>query len=102
MSYRFSRRAALEIERTERWWRKNRPAAPDALVDEIAVAIDQVLSEPESGSPWGARQGKMVRRVLMPKTQRFLYYVFEDSTILVLSVRSAKRARGPRFTRRKP
>lgn len=52
MSYRLSRRASREIERTERWWRENRPASPDALVDEIAIVIEQVVTNHESGSPW--------------------------------------------------
>jgi len=35
----FTRRAARQIEAAARWWKVNRPAAPNALRDDLAGAL---------------------------------------------------------------
>jgi plasmid stabilization system protein ParE len=69
MSLRFTPSAVSEAKRMKTWWRRNRPAAPDAFDQELNTALDRIVQAPELGKLY--EQGDLgvpVRRVLLPKT----------------------------------
>lgn len=49
MGLRIARRAASEIERAERWWSENRPAAPDAFRADLKGAFTLLVRQPGVG-----------------------------------------------------
>ena len=70
-----SGRARLEIERNEQWWRANRQVAPTMFLEELIAAIEQASIIPS----WARRIETLlepgVRYVILPRTQRNLYYL---------------------------
>ncbi len=88
-----SPRAAREIERIERWWSKNRPAAPGLFMEELVAAEAHLMTAPETGEAWRARRGRVIRRWLLPKSKYHLYYVHdaERERLLVVAVWGAVR-----------
>jgi hypothetical protein len=96
---RVAQRALVEGERATRWWRSNRPSAPSLFEDELDAALAFVRASPALGSLFGTRRERQVRRVLLPRTQYYLYYRFDrgDDHALILSIWSAVRGRGPRL-----
>jgi plasmid stabilization system protein ParE len=59
------------------WWSANRPKAPDRLTEEIDRAIAMIVSQPNAGSLVRNARFPNLRRVLLRKTRRHLYY-FHD------------------------
>lgn len=90
-----SRRARSEIERVDRWWIENRPAAPDLFFNELRDAFDFIRRTPNGGLRYRNRQG--VRRVLLRGSRYHVYYEIEPTRIAILSVWSAVRGRGPKI-----
>jgi hypothetical protein len=43
----------------------------------------------------GTKRGRVIRRILLPKTRRHLYYCVDDDGVLVLPVWGAVRGRAP-------
>ncbi len=97
MKYRFTGRARLEIERNEQWWRANRQVAPTLFLEELIAAIEQAVNHPELGKMYrdAARPG--VRYVILPRTQRNLYYLDRDDQVVFLAVWGGRRRRGPKL-----
>jgi plasmid stabilization system protein ParE len=95
MKVRFTERAEGEMVHIDGWWRENRPAAPMLFREELTAAVNLIRSTPELGAPHGARKGRLVRRVMLRKTRYHVYYAIEDDGVLVLTVWSAMRGRGP-------
>jgi hypothetical protein len=89
-------RARREIERAHAWWRVERPAAPDLLIDEIDAALGTLELSPHIGAAYrSARIG--TRRILLTQTRFHLYYCVHGGDLVVLSLWSAVRGRGPRI-----
>ena len=97
MSYRLSPQATRDIVRANAWWEQNRPEAPGAVLDEVGKALEQIVSQPESGLAYASRKKGLVRRVPLPLTKRHLYYALVDGVIGVLRVCGAERGTPPRF-----
>jgi plasmid stabilization system protein ParE len=91
-------RAAGQIRAVDAWWRENR-GGPLGFVDEVAHAIDLLLTSPELGALYEPKAAFGVRRILLPKSQHYLYYVFHRSrgTLRILSVWSCHRGRPPQL-----
>lgn len=71
------------------------PLLPDLLLDELAAALTTLATTPQLGVPYlGGRPG--TRRVLLTQTRMHVYYALMNETVVVLSVWSAVRQRGPR------
>lgn len=69
MTLRLTPRALAEAEHIEKWWRRNRSAAPDLFEQEFAAALDRIAHAPGLGRPY--EEGDLevpVRRVLLPRT----------------------------------
>jgi plasmid stabilization system protein ParE len=98
MSLRFTPRALAEAKRMKAWWRRNRPAAPDAFERELNAALDRIVQAPRLGRLYEEGDlGVPVRRVLLPKTLNHVYYAMDGDDVVVLSVWGALHDRGPKL-----
>ena len=98
MKLRLSDHAQRDIDTIDAWWREHRPAAPLLFRQELRAAIQQIETNPESGTPYlGAK--KPYRRVVLPKSRYLLYYEYDKATgvLAVASIWSARRGRGPKL-----
>lgn len=91
----FERRANLEIETIDAWWRTNRPSAPDLFMEELERVLDALAILPDLGASATDARIEGVRRVLLAKTRHHVYYRRADDTIQVLAVRHTSRGQGP-------
>ena len=97
MRLRFLGRSAKQAGDIDTWWRHNRPKAPSVFARELADAILLLKAAPEAGSLYLPKRAEGVRRVLLPVTQYYLYYVWDraESLIGVLAVWACMRGRPP-------
>jgi plasmid stabilization system protein ParE len=78
--------------------RANRPNAPDLLVRELLHVIELLQDNPNLGALYDATHfDGPVRRVLMEKTERHLYYGCLGDEVIILAVWGARRTRGPKL-----
>lgn len=92
---RIARRAVIEIERAERWWLENRPAAPDALRADLRGAFVLLLRQPGVGVKVGNARLNGVRRLHLGRIRYFIYYQVRNEELVVLSVWHSNRRRQP-------
>lgn len=94
-----TRRAAKQIEEALQWWRANRPAAPDAIVEELERALPLISSQPGVGISAKAARLRGVRRILLLRVGYLLYYRLAPRRreIQVLALWHAQRATVPRL-----
>ena len=94
----FSKRASGDVERIDARWKGERPAAPQLFLDELKRALELVRDAPRMGVGYTTSRGRLVRRVLLERTQYHLYYeVIDDEELKVLALWGTQRGRGPRF-----
>lgn len=63
---------------------------------ELFRALEQIQTAPRSGARYVTRSGRDCRRVLMPRTQHFIYYrIVESGEVRVVAVWSGQRGQGP-------
>ncbi|MBL8627437.1 MAG: type II toxin-antitoxin system RelE/ParE family toxin [Myxococcales bacterium] len=67
----FARRAVKQVEVARRWWRAERPEAPDRVDDELAALVARLARQPRLGT---ALTGTGVRRVTLATTRYAVYY----------------------------
>lgn len=91
-----SREAREEIERAGRWWRENRPLNPSLFRRELAQARSTIAELPELAPRVGTTS---TRRLLLPRTQYFLFYRYEPTarTIFVVMLWHTARGAKPRL-----
>jgi plasmid stabilization system protein ParE len=98
MTLRLTPRALAEAKRIGAWWRRNRPAAPDAFEQELATALDRIARSPGLGRPYAEGHLEVpVRRVLLPRTLNHVYYAVDGEGVVVLSVWGALHEGGPKL-----
>lgn len=78
-----------------RWWRENRPAAPDLFLKEFAGASELIALAPHAGRLYRVARFPQVRRFLMKATRYHVYYVVRRDQAVVIAVWSAVRGTGP-------
>ena len=98
MRVKVTRRAEQRIEVVDRFWRKNRLEAPDLLKEELASAEARLSEDPYAGKPCVIR-GKEYRRLLLPRTEQWIYYVVrkQQNLLVVQTIWGARRGRVPRL-----
>jgi plasmid stabilization system protein ParE len=81
------------------WWRKNRPSAPALFADELEQALERLAFAPEIGPLYLPKAAQGVRRLLLPKTQYYVYYAIDRDLGLigVIAVWSCRRGSAPRL-----
>jgi len=90
-----SERARRQIDEAQRWWLKNRDKAPDALEDELSATFQLILKTPEIGVLVPTRRRKFMRRIYLPRTRYYVYYLNSAPGIEILALWHASR-RAPR------
>lgn len=97
MKYRLqvTAQAAQDIERCKAWWRKHRDKAPERLSVELERVFERLKENPSIGQPYKRRGFPGVRRIGLNKTPYQLYYAVEDGEVIVITLWSSMRKRGP-------
>jgi plasmid stabilization system protein ParE len=77
--------ARAQISAASAWWAENRPAAPDAIRDELERLFNLLRVQPAIGTV--ARRATLpgVRRVTLTRVRYYLYYRVTEDTIQVLA-----------------
>jgi len=77
LATKFTARARRELERALVFWRTERPAAPDLVLDELEATLSTLADAPHLGVRYlGGRPG--TRRALLPQTRMHVYYAIRD------------------------
>lgn len=79
MRVRFTPEARLAIREKRGWWRQHRDKAPDLFVEELAMIVGKLRDgADEQCQQYAAHGGRIVWRILMPKTRNHLYYRVDE------------------------
>jgi plasmid stabilization system protein ParE len=91
----FTRLAEKHFEQAAQWWSENRPAAPDALRDDVAATLALLAEQPAVGALARDTDLVGVRRVALHRVRYHLYYRFDEDTVTVLALWHSSRGAGP-------
>jgi len=89
--------ARAQLAEIGRWWRRNRPANPGLFRQEVKAALALIGERPEAG-PEANEVGVDVRKVLLPRTQYYIYYIlfYTRRIARVVAFSHTSRGRRPR------
>ncbi|MYM84409.1 type II toxin-antitoxin system RelE/ParE family toxin [Duganella sp. FT50W] len=93
-------RAAAQIRRLSSWWRHNRPAAPDAVEDELTRIFALLASRPDLGAQASNAKLASVRRIYLAKIRHHLYYRVQTNAVILLALWHTSRGSGPTSKRK--
>ncbi|MCI0878802.1 MAG: type II toxin-antitoxin system RelE/ParE family toxin [Chloroflexi bacterium] len=68
------------------WWVANRPAAPNALEEELRRAFDLMSRQPQLGAPATNVSLSGIRRIQLSRVRYFLYYRVRSREIQILAL----------------
>jgi len=87
--------AQTQISVAAAWWAENRPAAPDAIREELDRILDLLRVQPEIGTI--ARRATLsgVRRVTLFRIRYYVYYRVAGDALQVLAFWHTSRGSGP-------
>ncbi len=91
--------AEQQLKRIDRWWLAHRQASPDLFLDEFDQAIDLLSELPDIGSPFKRTNRPGIRRLLLRRSNYWVYY-FHDrrrSIVYILAIWSTFRGSAPRL-----
>ncbi len=95
LTVRTTREADRQVRTIDDWWQRNRSAAPDLFLDELASAFTLIGHAPQAGHPYRRSPIPGTRRVLLARSRYHVYYIPLDDEVLVLAVWHARRGGGP-------
>ena len=87
--------AAAQIERAARWWAQNRPAAPDAIIDDFVEAKNLLARQPGVGARSSSPRHAGLRRLFLSRVKYHVYYREAAGKVVVLAFWHASRGAGP-------
>jgi plasmid stabilization system protein ParE len=90
-------RAADEIDRADLWWRDNRPAAPDAIRQDLQRTFNLLAVQPGIGQRIANARLPGVRRIHMDRVHHHVYYRVDGDQLVVLCFWSSQRLKQPRL-----
>lgn len=94
---RFTERGWSQIDRASTWWRNHRDKAPNALDEDLDLAIELLRSTPHVGMIVHTRRGS-VRALWLERIGYFLYYrILGDGTVEILRFWHGSRGTRPRL-----
>ena len=98
MRVRVTKRAERRIEIVDGFWRKNRFDAPNLFKEELAAAEIRLSEDPHAGRAC-VINGKQLRRLLLERTEQWVYYVVRarKELVVVWTVWGARRGRDPKL-----
>ena len=82
------------------WWAKNRSAAPNLFVEELADAIGLLGVEAGVGVRHAHRAIGGLHRYLLRSSRYHLYFVYNDDVVVIVAISGATRGTTPRFAKR--
>ena len=93
-----TRRAAREIAKASEWWDANRPAAPEAMRQEVARVFRLIAHQPGVGARAVNAQLAGVRRVHLSGVHYHLYYRVrsDPAAVEILALWHTSRGSSPR------
>lgn len=75
MRVRFTPEARRAIREKRAWWEANREKAPRLFVEELAAIVAKLRAGiDKERQEYVARRGRIIWRLLMPKTRNHVYY----------------------------
>ena len=88
-------KAQTQISVASAWWAENRPAAPDAIREELDRILGLLCVQPEIGT--SARRATLsgVRRVTLVRIRYHLYYRVTGDALQVVAFWHTSRGSGP-------
>lgn len=86
-----------QLRDSDNWWRENRPASPDLLLEEFERALDLLRVIPAIGSSFARAVIPGVRRLLLRRVEHWVYYLTDDThqIVYILAVWGARRGTDP-------
>jgi plasmid stabilization system protein ParE len=87
--------ADAQVRAIDEWWRRNRRAAPDLFLAELAAAFELIAHAPKVGRVYRRSPVPGIRRVLLTGTRYHVYYAPGVDDVRVLAVWHAQRGVGP-------
>ncbi|MBI5512870.1 MAG: type II toxin-antitoxin system RelE/ParE family toxin [Deltaproteobacteria bacterium] len=84
-----------QLRAIDAWWSANRTAAPGLFLDEFAEAVELLRNFPGAGQRSHHPGVPGVRRLLLRSSRFHVYHVEAGDEVIVVSVWSAVRGRGP-------
>ena len=90
-----TRLASEQIYEAASWWRANRPAASEALEEELRQAFHLISLQPAMGAIATNARLAGVRRIHLSRIRYFLYYRVSTSGIEVLGLWHSSRGEAP-------
>jgi plasmid stabilization system protein ParE len=87
--------AQAQISAAVEWWAKNRPAAPDAIREELDRILDLLRVQPAIGTMARRPTLSGVRRVTLSRIRYYVYYRVADDALQVLAFRHTSRGGEP-------
>ena len=96
MKVRLTSRAAGQVRDVDSWWHAHR-ADTTAFIDEFDRAVELLMKTPDLGAVYAPKAGFGVRRLLLSRSQHYLYYVHRrnQNLVRILAVWSCYRGREP-------
>jgi hypothetical protein len=93
----FTALAATQVREAEQWWRLNRPAAPNAIREEIEQLLPLIALQPRIGARATNVKLDGVRRIHMRRIKYHLYYHVTGSPefLEVVALWHSSRGSGP-------
>jgi hypothetical protein len=77
---RFTPEARLAIREKRAWWEQHREKAPRLFVEELTTIVAKLRAGAEKErQAYAARGGRIIFRILMPKTRNHVYYRVDDA-----------------------
>ncbi len=98
MRVRFTPEARLSVREKRTWWEQHREKAPGVFVEELSAIVTKLRGGADAErQQYAARGGRIVWRILMPKTRNHVYYRVDEvaGDIEVLLVWNALAGRSP-------
>lgn len=98
MRVRFTPEARLAVREKRAWREQHREKAPGLFVEELGAVVAKLRDGTDAErQQYGARGGRIIWRILMPKTRNHIYYRVDEAAgdVEVLLVWNAVAARSP-------
>lgn len=89
--------AEEQLREIDAWWKRNRPAAPTLVMDELTRCASLLESSPDLGVRFRRTAVPGVRRLVMRKTRHLVYYIHdaEHSIVYIIAIWGAPKEGDP-------
>lgn len=87
--------AQQHILAASEWWSQHRPAAQDAVLEDLEHTLELLCVQPELGTKTRRASLAGVRRVTLPRIRYVLYYRVTGDALQVLAFWHSSRGAGP-------